>query len=267
MLRLTSGSYAKTTRKHFAAAQIFLAILLGGCSTPGVNHLYLTSAAHPGELRDIANDHEPETAVPDLLRPWEGVMGFAYDPYTDHIFLRLTPGTPFCVVDRPAGKVKQRFTASSLPLGPGDLAIRSANRHLFVADNRTAAVFELTINGEFVRKISLDSTGGPPRGLALDQRSDELLVLTIADGIPARVTRFDFRGRLHGSVPLDQPVAAGDLSYDSDAREYYARLAAEPAIGVFDSQGHLTRRVPFESGENPAVVHFDVGPRSLVRLF
>src|SRR5476649_2756664 len=100
-----------TTRKNFR--RLAMAALTGGafggagCATPGALHVYsLASAAH-----ETVHDTGPEgaTDVPSFIAPDEILTGLAYDPFTDHFFLRLAPGNHFRVVDRPARTIKREF--------------------------------------------------------------------------------------------------------------------------------------------------------------
>ena len=79
------------------------------------------------------------------------------------------------------------------------------------------------------------------------------------------VKRFNPAGEALGEVRLAVPVRGVSLAFDTDARTYFASLADGSAIGVFDEQGRLLRRLPRPSGEHETFI--DVGPRSLLRLF
>src|ERR1700690_1398515 len=104
-----------TTRKNFrrlarAAALTCVAFGGAGCATPGALHVYsLASTAH-----ETVRDTGPEGAVdmPSFVAPNEILMGLAYDPFTDHFFLRLAPGNHFRVVDRPARAIKREFNVA-----------------------------------------------------------------------------------------------------------------------------------------------------------
>ena len=66
-------------------------LLLAGCATPGPLHRYSTSADSPAEIHDAGSDGTT-ASVPSFLAVGEHLVGFAYDPFTDHFFLRLAPG-------------------------------------------------------------------------------------------------------------------------------------------------------------------------------
>lgn len=267
MLRLTRRSPAETTRNPalrlaLLAALSTLALGVAGCSTPGPLHVYTAGPSRPAVVHDTSREAPVE--VPSFLQPGETLTGFAYDPFTDHLFLRLAPGNRFRVVDRPARAIKREFTAAATPAtGGGDLAIRSLDRHLFLAHPTEPAVIELTLYGKLVRTIPLAPLHAPPAGVAYDQVRERLYILMGGD--LAYITMFDRTGRKLGAFPLDRTVALGALAYDSVAREFYVPLLGRPALGVFDEQGRLLREQA-APGPEPAAF-LDVGPRSFLRLF
>lgn len=239
-------------------------MLLAGCSTPGPGHAYLYSPAIGPTIRDIDPFSGAERAgVPAYVELGEQVLGMAYDPYTDHLFLRLFPGNRIRVIDRPASKIKRSFTAPSLPLGGRDLAIRSRDRHLFFTDPTAPALFETDINGELEAYHRLEGLEAPVWGVAYDPVAEELLVL--ASETSDRIHRFTHHGRALGQLPLDAPVQGLSLGFDADKRQFFASLADGSAIGVFDSRGRLLRRLPRPAAERETFI--DIGPRSLLRLF
>ena len=252
-----------------AAAMLFG---LGGCATPGPAHLYVAAASRPAVITDVAlNSGDaaggPRVDVPSFLWPGERLLGIAYDPFTDHLFLRLAPGNRIRVVDRPARKIKRQFAAEGVPAsGDGDLAIRSSDRHLFLAHPTEAAVVEVTLHGAYIRTIALESeNAGSPAGVAYDQTRDELIVLRGGD--LAHVVRFDLTGKRLGGVAFDRDVELSALAFDSVAREFYAPLRGGKAVGVFGENGQWVRDVPLSGDARVAVRGLDVGARSLVRLF
>ncbi len=266
MTRLTPKPRRKTTRKPSAGAALLLAGLLGlsGCMTPGPNHVYLAPASGEGaSILDLA-EGQPEVEVPTCLASGERVLGVAYDPFTDHLFLRLAPGNHVRVVDRPARSIKREFEVAGLPpTGGGDLAIRSRDRHLFFVHPTEPALVESTLYGEFVRRIPLEGMSVPPAGLAYDQQHNQLLTLTGGD--LATISVFDLDGhRLHG-ISLGRNVLPGTLAYDSEAAELYVALEGEHAVGVFDLTGALRRKLPIPAA--PDRPFLDVGPRSFLRVF
>ncbi|MBW8781033.1 MAG: hypothetical protein JF599_03980 [Verrucomicrobia bacterium] len=238
-----------------------LAALLTGCSTPGPNHAYVASTGDAAILDLMAG--APAVEVSSHLVPVDEIYGIAYDPFTDHLFLRIIPGNFIRVVDRPARAIKRDFEVEGLPEGPGDLAIRSSDRHLFFAHPTEPVLVESTLFGKHVRTIRLEHLQGPPAGVAYDQKRDLLLIL--AGGNPAQVVTYSLAGSRLGAVPLDHRVLPTSLAFDSVARELYAPLNGEGGIGVFDGNGHLLRKLPVPTAQNYA--HVDVGARSLLRLF
>lgn len=235
-----------------------------GCSTPGPAHGYLYSPTLGNTVRDIDPQTGKELAVMSaFVEGGERVAGLAYDPFTDHLFLRIYPGNFVRVVDRPANTVKRVFRAPSLPLGGHDLAIRSRDRHLFFSSGLEAALIETTLHGELRNHIPLTGLAAPVWGVAHDAKTDELLVL--AHEISDRVHRFGTDGSARGEIPLETAVLGISLAYDVDKRTYFASLADGSAIGVFDAKGRLLRRLPRPSAEREMFI--DIGARSLVRMF
>jgi uncharacterized protein YjiK len=237
------------------------ALGLAGCSTPGPTHAYLASRSEDPIIDLLPGT--PSAEVPTYLESVNELYGIAYDPFTDHIFIRSFPGDYIRVIDRPAKKIKRGFLVKGLPPGPGDLAIRSSDRHLFFAHPKRPAVVETTLYGEIVRTITLEETQTQPAGIAYDQKNDRLLILQ--GGTPARVDTYKLSGKRLGGVVLDHNVRPISLAYDSDQAELYAPLSGQAAVGIFDLQGRLLRTLA-----NPSATDFDyvdVGQRSLLRLF
>lgn len=238
--------------------------LLAGCSTAGPGHVYLYTPALGETIRDI----DPQTgaergALLSRVAKGERVLGVAYDPYTDHIFIRLFPGNRILVIDRPANAIKRGFLAPNLPLGGHDLAIRSRDRHLFYTDPTAPALFETDLNGELENYLPLEGITAPPWGVAYDNLKNELLVLPTETS--SMVKRFTPAGKALGEVELEVPVQGISLGFDADARNYYASLADGSAIGVFDERGRLVRSLDRPSPDRETFI--DIGPRSLLRLF
>lgn len=247
-------------RKRFATPALVLLILFGGCATPGPLHLFTAASGTPAAIIDRGTV-TPEIEVPSYLRADETLVGFAYDPFTDHFFLRLAPGDRIRVVDRPARAIKREFTVAALanPSG-GDLAIRPRDGHVFAPHSTQPAVIEFNRFGKLVRTLPLATLTAPPAALAFDVARDRLLALNGGD--LARVSVHDLTGQRISAVALDRDVTLTGLAYDSEQREYYAPLARESAVGIFDESGHLARTLPFAAGS-----FLDVGPRSFLRLF
>lgn len=248
-------------RPSALAALACLALCGAGCSTRGTNHAYLASRAQttvvdvlPGSL---------STEIETFPTSDHELLGIAYDPFTDHLFLRIYPGNFIRVIDRPAGKIKRSFYIPHLPSGPGDLAIRSIDRHLFLAHPKLPAVVEITPTGEVVRTLPLQNLQAPPAGVAYDQKQKRLLILQGGD--LAHIGTYDLAGKRISGVALDRNVRLTSLAYDSDAAEYHVPLFDQPAVGIFNAQGHLVRTLPSPAGRADEFI--DVGPRSLIRMF
>ena len=255
---------AKAKTVFFPLLATVALLLLPGCSTPGPRHAYLYSPVLGPTIRDIDPASGDEIGgVPAYVDVGEQVLGMAYDPYTDHIFIRLFPGNRIRVIDRPAGAIKRSFRAPTIPLGGHDLAIRSRDRHFFFTDPTAPAVFETDIDGELEHYHKLQGLSAPAWGVAYDSRNEEILILAAEKS--DRVHRFDSKGAALGEVPLELPVQGMSFAFDPEAREYFASLADGSAIGVFDFKGRLLRRLPRPSADRETFI--DIGPRSLLRMF
>ncbi|CAM3124343.1 hypothetical protein RAHE111665_16135 [Rariglobus hedericola] len=252
-----------TTRKHglLGATLALAALALGGCSTPGPNHAYLARLAEEPIIDVLPG--APDVDIPTYLSGLQDLYGIAYDPFTDHLFLRIYPGDFIRVIDRPARKIKRSFVVKDLPPGPGDLAIRSSDRHLFFVHPTEPAVIETTLYGVIVRTITFENVQGSPAGVAYDQKRDQLLILQGGD--LAHVGRYDLKGKRLSGVALDRNVRLVSLAYDSVAAEFYVPLLDEAAVGIFDAKGHFLRKLSTPDGTAHDFV--DVGERSLIRMF
>lgn len=208
----------------------------------------------------IDRDESRTAEAPSFLAADETLTGFAYDPFTDHFFLRLAPGNRVRVVDRPARSIKREFTVATLPAsGGGDIAVRPRDGHLFFLHPLRPIVIETSRLGKPVREIVLANMKAAARGIALDSRTNRLLVLH-ADGRAVSLHGTD--GRRLDEMTLDQPVAPS-IAIDSERSHLYAPLASESGtLGVFDLEGKLLRRL--EAGNAEFV---EVGPRSFIRVF
>lgn len=260
-------------RKQARLAQCFLprlplltalaCVTLGGagCSTPGPNHTYLGSRAEDPIIDRLPGT--PEARIPTFLNGVVELYGIAYDPFTDHLFLRILPGNFVRVIDRPAGKIKRSFQVPGLTPGAGDLAIRSIDRHLFFVQADRPELLETTLTGQTVRTIPLQGLQTVPRGVAYDQKHDRLFILQ--EGPRALITTYDLSGKPTGGITLDRGVRPTSLAFDSVAGEFYVPLSDQPAVGVFNLQGRFLRQIDTASGQSHDYV--DVGPRSLIRMF
>ncbi len=240
------------------------AIGLGGCATPGPLHTYILSTSDSATaIRDRGTD-ATSAKVPSFLQDGDKLVGFAYDPFTDHFFLRLAPGNTIRVVDRPARAIKREFTVASLPApSGGDLAIRPRDGHVFAAHPTQPAIIEFNRFGETIRTFTLAGTRSPALGLAYDATRDRLFALHGGD--LSYITTHDLSGQRLASVSLDRDVALTTLAYDPDQREFYTVLREGAAIGIFSESGHLVRNSPLTPRSPSALI--DIGPRSFLRLF
>ncbi len=241
---------------------VLAALAAGGCATPGPLHVYTVANPAANAIHDTGGT--PADEIPSFLARDERIAGFAYDPFTDHFFLRLAPGNRIRVVDRPARAVKREFTIDALvTAADGDLAVKPRDGHIFLFHSADPAVIELSRLGRFVRTIALRDLPAPAIGIAYDSIRDVLFLLH--RGSPSRITTYDLAGRRLESLPLERE-STGSLAFDAEKREFYAPLAATggagpSGVGVFDERGRWRRTVPLN------VPFIDVGPRSLVRVF
>jgi len=265
MQRLTDRAARVTTRKHtllLAAALACVVFGAGGCSTPGPNHTYV-AATGDAPILDVV-EGAPMADIPSHLFSVNELYGIAYDPFTDHLFLRVVRGNFIRVIDRPARRIKYDFVAEGLPSkGGGDLAIRSRDRHLFFIHPTDPVLVETTLRGKHIRDIRLEGLTHSPSGVAYDQKFDRFFILTGGD--LSAITAYSLDGKRAEAVGLDRNVLLTSLAFDSVAREFYVPLHDESAIGVFNLKGNLLRSVPVPSTQGRD--HVDVGPRSLIRLF
>src|SRR5436190_17530024 len=133
--RMTTRKAERPPRGGFESglkpALLCVALALGGCATPGPMHVYFTGSGAPEVIGDAGGDRQVD--VPSFLEPEDALTGLAYDPFTDHLFLRLAPGNQIRVVDRPARAIKREFTIDGLSAaGGGDLAVRPRDGHIFL---------------------------------------------------------------------------------------------------------------------------------------
>jgi len=235
-----------------------LLLILTGCATPGALHVYSLASAAPESVHDTGPEGAAE--VPSFLAPDETLTGLAYDPFTDHFFLRLAPGNVIRVVDRPARAIKREFKLAALPsTGGGDLAIRPRDGHVFALVPAEPGVVEFTRYGEFVRRFALDGLTASASGLAYDPARDQLFVLS--GRAPAVITTHALDGGQLARLALDQPTAPSSLGYDAEKKEFYVPLDRADHLGIFGDDGHLRRTLTERAN------FVDVGPRSFLRMF
>jgi hypothetical protein len=240
-------------------AYLGLCLLLAGCATSGPNHVYVATV-RGGDLADLG---PARASINALLAPGERAIGLAYDFNTDHLFLRIAPAQVIRVVERPSGKIlRETPLAADLHTDqPADLAIRSSDRHLFAVHPDGHSVVELTLFGEFVRRIELSGLNGAPHGLAYDQVRGRLLVLSA--GSPARVGTVSPEGNVTYYVTFAAEVSPVTLGYDSNAQRFFVPLKDTHLLGEFGADGKLIATYPLDE----PVTAIDAGPRSFVRVF
>lgn len=244
---------------------------LAGCSTPGPLHTYALETPRAENVRDFAASRADSVRdVPSFLDAGENVVGFAYDPFTDHFFLRLAPGDKIKVVDRPARAVKRELTLAAEASAPGlggagDMTIRPRDGHVFLVAAGRAALLETTRFGKPIRTLALHDGPRAIAAVGFDMVRDLLVVLD-ADG--RRVTLHTLGGERRGEFTLERAVC-GSIGFDGEQRQLYAPLrdgaAGEEqragAIAVFGEDGRIVRTLPLTGR------FVDVGPRSFVRVF
>lgn len=248
-----------TMRKLKLIALLLTVVALAGCSTPGPLHLYSIAPGATTVHDTAVGGSDRATDVPSYLASGDRLTGFAYDPFTDHFFLRLAPGNHIRVVDRPARKIKREYVIRELPADRGgDLAVSPRSGHIFFTVPHAPTIFVTSRLGEYLERIDLAGRTAPALAIAFDMDADELLVLG-PDGVT--VDRYTLSGTPAGSVVLSQSIQPS-LAYDAVAHELYAPLA-DGKIGVFNGEGKLERTIPIASGDR----FIDVGPHSFLRVF
>jgi hypothetical protein len=235
------------------AAALAFAVLCGfmvaGCATRA--YVGLT----PGEgIREVDLD----SGALATLRPSHNsqIVGVAYEERTDHLFLRLLPGTQLMEVDRATAQVLRTFSAQQVTAGCGGifpsvevpsvncgLAQRASDRNLFLDHPTGNPVTEITVDGTFVRHIALKTPGGPIGGLGFDQDSGTLFVLYIASRTVAEV---DLNGVELRRITPQGPIQPQGLERDSRRNEFHIPLANGNEIGVFSDSGALLRQFPLQ---------------------
>ena len=257
---VTGWSRAGATRKPVVvrAAIVALTVALSGCATRGPLHIYTLTAGGDRTVLDLGASTKAE--VPSFLKEEDRVTGFAYDPYTDHFFLRLAPGNRIRVVDRPARAIKRELEINGAPEGAGDLAIRPRDGYIYLLGPTPGRLLYCTRLGKYLGELTLENPASGATGLAFDMVKDVLLVLG-DEG--RRVTAHDLTGRKVAEVSLERRAGPA-LAFDSDQREYHAPLPEQPGeIAVFDENGRFVRSTSAPAG-SPLI---DVGPRSFIRVF
>jgi hypothetical protein len=255
---LTRRRCRETTRK---LATGLVLVLVSGCATSGPNHAYLTTAASLA-LQDLG---PPPAAIPGVLQPGEQALGLAYDfKHRPPLRARRPRRKSSASSSAPSGKILREMPlpAELHATGSADLAIRSRDRHLFAAHPDGRSVVELTLFGEFVRRIELAGFEGTFGGLAFDQKHDRLLVLGVAPG-RVQVGVVAATGSVTYYAALAAAVNPVSLGYDSETGHCFVPLADGVSLGEFDAAGRLVATHP-AAGPITAI---DAGPRSFLRVF
>ena len=180
------------TPTALAPTALAAALLLSttGCATRGPLHVYSLSTGAERPVLDFGAGGSAE--VPSFLAEEDRVTGFAYDPYTDHFFLRLAPGNRIRVVDRPARAIKRELEIKGAPEGSGDMAVRPVDGHIYLLGPEPGRLLRCTRLGKFLGDLTLEGAAADATGLAFDMGRDVLLVL--GEG-GRRVTVHDLSGR------------------------------------------------------------------------
>ena len=227
-----------------------LALGAAAASACTSDHVYV--GLPPGQpLRNVTIPSGDIRTVP-LGAP---LVGIAYEEGRDRLFLRVLPGTRIDEVDRRSGRRIRSFPARQVPAGCGGitpdefpieecgLAMRYADRHLFLDHPGGLQIAELDVDGNFVGNIALQQPDGPIGGLAFDQQAGTLYILFIRSRM---IDEVDMQGnRLRRIAPRDPATGAAlaierfGLSIDSRRRELYVALHNGNRLGVLDLNGDL----------------------------
>ncbi len=225
----------------------FVTAVLFACS----HHVYVgMPSGQP--MRDV----EIPSGNTELISVGSSFIGVAYEESSDHLFLRVVPGTQLQEVDRSGNRLRS-FSAQQVTAGcdgrpaPGSdspskecgLAMRYKDRHFFLDHPGGLLIAEIDINGAFIRNIRLAQPGGEIGGLAYDQKTDTIYVLFVRSRMVAEIDlqgdqlrRFGFVNPQTGASIL---VERFGLSISSKRRELYLALHNGNRLGVFDLGGTL----------------------------
>jgi len=231
-------------------------VLLASCSS---HHAYVgMPAGQP--MRDVAIPSGNTVFIP-IGAPFIGV---AYEESSDHIFLRIIPGTQLQELDRTGTRIRsfpaQQVTAgcdgilagNDSPAKECGLAMRYSDRHFFLDHPGGLLIAELDFNGVFIRNIRLAQPDGPIGGLAYDQKTDTIYILFVRSRMLAEIDLDGVQLRRFSTVnPQTRTtilVERFGLSISSQRRELYLALHNSNRLGVFDLNGSLVEQHPLNSG-------------------
>lgn len=214
------------------------------------DHAYV--GLSPGQpMRDIVIPDGTTRNVP----VGASLVGVAYEEGIDRLFIRVLPGTQLQEIDQRTGQRVRSFSAQAVPAGCGGitpdefpiqqcgLAMRYADRHLFLDHPGGLMIAELDIDGNFIRNIRVAQPDGPIGGLAYDQQTDTIYVLFIRSRM---IDEIDLQGRRLRRIRPSNPqtgaavmVERYGLGINSRRRELYLALQNGNRLGVFDMGGGL----------------------------
>lgn len=221
-------------------------LLFGACS----HHAYV-GIPQGQPSRDV----EIPSGATSLIPIGASFVGMAYEEDSDHLFIRVVPGTHIQELDRTGRRIRsfsaQQVTAGCDGINPSDdtpvkecaLAMRYSDRHLFLDHPGGQLIAEIDIDGNFVQNIRVAQPDGPIGGLAYDQEKDTLYVLFIRS---RAVVEMDLSGNTLRRLQMTNPqtgavlmVERFGLSMNSHRRELYLALHNGNRLGVFDLNGNL----------------------------
>lgn len=233
--------------------RLFLVLLvaasLGACRTSRA----FTSGQSGTPLRVIDTDTGP---LNDVADPGGGstIVGVAYRPETDLLYVRIAPGNRVRVVSHKTGRVIEDITAGGVPAGCGGvnpatdqvvadcgLAIDAFGKRLFLDHPNGNPIFVTDLAGKALGKITLRNPGGSIGGLGFDESTQHLYVLYIPTHTVAEV---DLQGVEIRRFKPDRPIQPESLDYDSDRAELLIPLVNGTHLGIFDRDGKLLRQWP-----------------------
>jgi len=235
---------------HFTTMVLGLALFALGCT----HHAYVSLT--PGQdIRDVEIPSGNMQLISNASSSF--IVGLAYQKDQDRIFARVIPGTQMLEIERGTGAILRSFVARQVTPGCGGvsaaigdivvcgLAMRWSDRHFFLDHPNGNPITEVDYNGDFVRRITLQSPGGPIGGLAYDQRTNTIYVLYVTI---LTVAEIDLDGREIRRFRPQAPIQPLGLSISPSRRELYIPIVGATHTGVFDLGGALKARHPLQNG-------------------